>query len=253
MMHSNDVTIRVLETLKLMGLAALVFSYAPEWLKRRLRIRYRARLVEPKALQDRFTQAISRLQSEGVEIGDYLEFGVYHGTSLSVMYRTLNTSGNGQSRLIGFDSFEGLPPVAATDSGGHWQPGEFKSTLDFTRSVLDHERVDWSRVTLVKGFFEDTLTDQLRTDLQIRRASMVMIDCDLYQSTKEALRFCSQAIVDKTVMFFDDWYPLADKGLGEKQAFDEWLAADQTLRAEELFDFPFYGKAFLVTRLKLAI
>jgi hypothetical protein len=42
---------------------------------------------------------------------------------------------------------------------------------------------------------------------------------------------------------------LADKGLGERKAFDEWLAADATIYAQELFDFPFYGKAFLVTRI----
>jgi hypothetical protein len=238
----------VLEVSRLLGPAALVFAAMPDWFKERVRIRYRQRLVDPKTLQHRFTEAISLLESEGVNIGDYLEFGVYHGTSLSVMYRTLRALGNRDSRLIGFDSFEGLPPVAATDSGGHWRPGDFKSSLEFTRAVLDHERVDWSRVTLVKGFFEQTLTDQRRADLRIGRASVIMIDCDLYQSTKEALRFCSPAIVDKSVIFFDDWYPLADRDLGEKKAFDEWLAADPTLHARELFDFPFCGKAFLVTR-----
>jgi O-methyltransferase len=114
--------------------------------------------------------------------------------------------------------------------------------------VLDHEGVDRSRVTLVKGFFDETLTDERRAELRIHRASVIMIDCDLYQSTREALRFCAPAIVDKSVIFFDDWYPLANKGLGEKKAFDEFLAADTTLHAHEMFDFPFCGKAFLVTR-----
>jgi O-methyltransferase len=247
-MNKAPIAIRVLERLKLKSPVSRLLSRAPESVKRRLRIRYRERLVDPKALQDRFSRAISRLQSEGVEIGDYLEFGVYHGTSLSVMYRTLLALGRHQSRLIGFDSFEGLPPVASTDSGGHWQPGAFKSTLEFTRAVLDNEGVDWSRVSLVKGFFDETLTDERRAELGIRRASVIMIDCDLYQSTREALRFCAPAIVDKSVIFFDDWYPLADKGLGEKKAFDEFLAADGSLHAHELFDFPFCGKAFLLTR-----
>ena len=234
--------------LNLGPLTLLLAEITPEWLKRRVRIRSRRLLVDPEALQKRFAEALSRLQAEGVEIGDYLEFGVYHGTSLSLMHRTLETIGLQQSRLIGFDSFEGLPPAAATDSGGHWQPGAFSSTLEFTRAVLDHEGVDWSRVTLVKGFFNETLTEQRRADLRIRRASVIMMDCDLYQSTKEALQFCAPAIVDKSVIFFDDWYPLADRGLGQKQALDEWLAADKTLDAHELFDFPFFGKAFFVTR-----
>jgi O-methyltransferase len=246
----EDFIVRVLAGLHLTTPAKRLLARGPEWLQRlnTREVRNRIRLVDVERLEERFVEAISLLRINGVEVGDYLEFGVYHGTSLACMHRALQKSGSGRSRLFGFDSFEGLPPIAASDSGGHWRPGDFKSSLQFTRRVLDHEGVDWNRVTLLKGYFDATLTDQRRTDLRICKASVIMVDCDLYQSTKEALRFCGPAIVDQSVIFFDDWYPLALKALGEKKAFDEWLAADATLHARELFDFPFYGKAFLVTR-----
>jgi hypothetical protein len=220
------------------------------WVKRLTtrEIRNRIRLVDGERLEEKFVEVLTQLRSKGVEIGDYLEFGVYDGTSLACMFRALQACGNGHSRLFGFDSFEGLPPIASSDSRGHWRPGEYKSSLEFARRVLDYEGVDLSRVTLVAGYFDVTLTDERRTDLGIRRGSVILVDCNLYQSTKEALRFCAPAIIDQSVIFFDDWYPLADEGLGEKMAFDEWLAADATLHARELFDFPLYGKAFLVTR-----
>jgi hypothetical protein len=248
----DDMLVRVLDTLHLKGPARRLLAKAPEWMTGlgAREIRQRTRLVDADVLEQRFADAIALLRGDGIEIGDYLEFGVYNGTSLACMHRALDGGGLRQSRLFGFDSFDGLPPVAATDSGGHWRPGEFKSSLEFTRRVLDHEGIDWNRVTLVKGFFDATLTPQRRASLGIRKASLIMVDCDLYQSTREALAFCGPAIVDESVIFFDDWFPLADQALGESKAFHEWLTADPTLRARELFDFPFYGKAFLVTRLR---
>jgi O-methyltransferase len=250
MTRSDDLIICILGVLGLKAPVKRWLASAPEWIARlnTRDIRTRPRLVDEDRLQARFTEAIALLESNGVPIEDYLEFGVYNGTSLACMHRVMAASNNRHSRLIGFDSFEGLPPIAASDSGGHWRPGEFKSSLEFARRVLDHERVDWSRVVLVKGYFDTTLTEHRRADLRIRRASIIMIDCDLYQSTKEALQFCGPAIVDQSVIFFDDWYPLARKGLGERMAFEEWLAADATLHARELFDVPCYGKAFLVER-----
>ena len=61
------------------------------------------------------------------------------------------------------------------------------------------------------------MTDERRQALQIERASIIMIDCDLYASTKDALRFCSPAIQGSCVIFFDDWYPLAEQNLGRSE------------------------------------
>ncbi len=250
MVRVDDVAVRILDGLRLKAPAKRLFERAPEWMKQlnTREIRTRTRLVDAESLTARFVEVLRLLAANGIEVGDYLEFGVYNATSMCCMHRALRAVGNRDSRLIGFDSFEGLPALAASDSAGLWQPGEFSSSLEFARRVLEYEGVDFSRVTLVKGYFDASLTDQARSDLRIQRASVIMIDCDLYQSTKEALRFCGPAIVDRSVILFDDWYPLAAQGLGERKAFEEWLADDGTLHADELFDFPFHGKAFLVHR-----
>jgi len=244
-----DVFVRMLETLKLKGFAKRMIAKGPGWLARLSArdIRLRTKLVDEDGLTHRYAAAIALLQAKTSELGDYLEFGVYNGSSLLCMHRVLETWGV-RSRLVGFDSFEGLPPIAATDSEGHWAPGDFKSSIEFTKRVLDYEGVDWNRVTLVKGYFVDTLTEQRRRELGLTKASIIMIDCDLYQSAKEALDFCGPLITDYSVIFFDDWFPLAERHMGERKAFEEWLEADATLHSDELFTFPPYGKAFLVTR-----
>lgn len=209
-------------------------------------VRRRPRLVSESELSQVYGDAVRLLESEGKPLGDYLEFGVYNGTSLMTMQKVLQAAGNQRSRLIGFDSFEGLPAIAATDCDGHWRPGQYSCSLEFTRRVLEQEGVDWERVILIKGYFDATLTAALRDERSIRQASLIMVDCDLYQSAREALAFCTPLIKDRAVLFFDDWYPLADRGMGEKAAFDEWLVANPLFAAQELWNFKPYGKTFLV-------
>ena len=246
--HIEDGALRVLSTLGVKRpLRRLVEATPAAALLRQRAIRNRPRLVREAELLEVYTAALTMLAPSG-EIGDYLEFGVYNGTALATMHKALRATGHARSRLIGFDSFEGLPAFAATDSGGHWSPGEFASSLEFATRVLDYERVDWSRVTLVKGYFADTCTPEQREVLQLRRASVVMVDCDLYQSTVEALAFAGPVLAERAVILFDDWYPLADRGMGERRAFEEWLAAEPGVTATEWRTFKPYGKAFLVGR-----
>lgn len=217
-----------------------------------LRVNRRTRLVEERGLQTSFRSALELLidHKRGNEVGDYLEFGVYNGTSMLCMYRALKEVRLGDPRLIGFDSFEGLPPGA--DEGG-WRPGDFKSSFEYTQAVLSLSGIDWSRVVLVRGWFEDTLNADLARHHRIEKAGVVMIDCDLYTAAREALDFCKPLIKDKTIMVFDDWHSgeLAAKGMGEKRAFDEFLEASPELSSTYLEDLSGYSDraaVFLVTR-----
>jgi O-methyltransferase len=182
-------------------------------------------------------------------IGDYLEFGVYVGTSLACMHRVSDELGLRELRLIGFDSFEGLPAHASTDETELWHPGSFASDEEFTRRNLAREGVDWSRVVLVPGWFDETLTPETAEAHGIRKASVLMFDCDLYSSTRKALEFSLPLIVDEAVLVFDDWDAggLGERGLGERRAFEEVLAENADLYADEL---PAYepARAFLVSR-----
>ncbi|MEM1136251.1 MAG: TylF/MycF/NovP-related O-methyltransferase, partial [Bacteroidota bacterium] len=175
------------------------------------------------------------------EIGDYLEFGVCHGSSLLCMHQVLKESEIDNVRLFGFDSFEGLPEVAATD--GVWNPGDFYAGFEKVKNYLTKKGIDWNRVTLTKGWFKDTLNLDFIRKYKIKKASIIMIDCDIYQSTKEALNFCKNLIKDKTIIFFDDWNSsgLATKNLGEKRAFDEFLNENPQFTAQKFDSYSYQG------------
>ena len=131
-------------------------------------------------------------------IGHYLEFGVSRGTSIACMYKVLQQAGLPHVHLVGFDSFEGLPPEAAKE---RWSPGSFKSTEAATRRYLTRAGVGWDRVTLVRGWFRDTLNAQTAEGIRLSKASLIMIDCDIYSGSREALWFCAPYITDHSVLF----------------------------------------------------
>lgn len=216
------------------------------------RVRNGFRLVPERAFEDCLTAAIERLRAEdpAEPRGDYLEFGVCHGASMACMHRVSEKLGLTDLRLVGFDSFEGLPEEAAQPEEGPWLPGQYRSTLGFARRFLDRAGVDWQRTFLVKGWFRDTLTEETRRRYGIERASLIMVDCDICSSAREALAFSAPLIGERAVVLFDDWHSsgLAERGLGERRAFEEFLAEHPDIEATRLPAYSETAEVFLLHR-----
>jgi hypothetical protein len=157
-------------------------------------------------------------------------------------------------RLFGFDSFEGLPPEAEVDDGGFWKPREFSMDYNVARRYLTEHGVDWKRTTLVRGWFKDSLTEACVKKYALKKASLIMVDCDIYSSAQTALAFCAPLIQVRAVVFFDDWTAgdLAEKNLGEKKAFEELLADHPEFTASDFGDYGNFSKVFVVSRTRSA-
>lgn len=218
----------------------------------RRRVERGFRLVPERELEACYKHIIRRLQAEAGEeaLGDYLEFGVCHGASMACMHRVADSLELGGVRLVGFDSFAGLPPEADQPEEGPWWRGYYRSERRFTEQFLTDAGVDWNRTTLIEGWFDDTLTEEVRQRHHLRKASVIMIDCDIYASARRALDFCAPLIAERAVILFDDWHAddLAARGLGEKRAFDQFLAANPDLAAERLPSYAKNAEVFMVRR-----
>ena len=204
-------------------------------------------------LESKYVEALNYLIEHGTpvpELGDYLEFGVFYGNSLISANRAVDVIGARQMRLFGFDSFEGLPREAPLEDGGHWQPGDFSMDYHVARRYMTEQGVDWKRTTLVKGWYKDTLNDECVKMYGLRKASIIMVDCDMYSSARTALAFCAPMIQDQAVVFFDDWFAggLAEKNMGEKKAFDEFLADHPEFTASDFGEYGNYSKVYVVSR-----
>jgi len=182
-------------------------------------------------------------------LGDYLEFGVSRGTSMACVHHVLRERGLDRMRQIGFDSFQGLPPEAAKEG---WVPGRYASTTRATRHYLKANGVDLKQVTLVKGWFSDTLNERTRAQFGIKKASVLMLDCDIYAATKEALAFALPLVRKRAVLIFDDWGWRSDRNMiGQREAYEECVIAPGLFSVEPLRGYIPQSRLFLISRRSL--
>ncbi len=180
--------------------------------------------------------------------GDYYEFGLFRGGTFLAAGQIAEELGMDDMRLYGFDSFQGLPPpegVDATDP--RFFEGQFACSREEVEKNLETRGMDMSRAVLVEGFFEDSLTDELREEHPFRPASVVLLDCDYYQSTAVAMAWLDRYIRPGTILMFDDWFSYGDdRSMGQQRALEEWLQRHPRLRLEHMADFAENGRSFIV-------
>lgn len=178
--------------------------------------------------------------------GDYVEFGVSRGASMAAAFGAFQAEGIRETRFVGFDSFQGLP-AAARDEG--WKPGDYRSAKAATERFLKRRGVDLRRVELVEGWFSDTLTEETKRRLRLDRAAVIMVDCDLYSASKEALAFAAPLIRDRAVILFDDWGWTEERGdIGQKEAFVEFCDEHPDITATELPSYLRQARVFGLRR-----
>jgi Macrocin-O-methyltransferase (TylF) len=119
----------------------------------------------------------------------YLEFGVFRGASMRYWSNALK---NPETRLHGFDSFEGLPEDFDVD--GPYMKGTFN---------VDGEipQIDDSRVQFFKGWFDEVLPTYQLPEYE---ALVIVLDADLYSSTLYVLNHLRPFIMRGTFIYFDD-------------------------------------------------
>jgi len=194
--------------------------------------------------------------------GDYLEFGVYRGESLAEAYHSLDRNrrdhaANGfdspeytrwqaaPPRFFAFDSFEGLP--AGTERPVDFGQGAFGCSEAEFKANVARAGVDLTRVITVPGFYDQSLTQDVKRRLKLERAALVMIDCDLYESTVPVLDFLTDLVGQGTVLIFHDWFRFKGRpDCGEQRACREWLARNPHLELIEYWREGPQAVSFLV-------
>jgi hypothetical protein len=182
--------------------------------------------------------------------GDYVEFGVFEGDSFVPAYHYAHKYLNNGMAFYAFDSFEGLPEPAGIDASGHPRlvKGELSSGgAERFRRMISRRGVDLRKVTLISGWYKDTLNVQLKKTLPIKAVAIAYIDCDFYGSTVPILNFIQEYMQDGTVLIFDDWFLFkGNPNRGEQRAFSEWLRENPHITVSEFRRFGWHGNSFIV-------
>jgi len=156
--------------------------------------------------------------------GSVIECGTYRGRTLLGMAHLLRKRGI-EAKIYGLDSFQGFPDPTEEDAlesrvipdaaqKGYFGDVSYDELNDRIRQLGFSEQV-----TLVKGFFENTLPS-----LSDEVFTLIHLDCDLYQSYKTCLEFLYDRLLPGGYIVFDEYdepdlaYP------GAHRAIDEFFA-----------------------------
>jgi hypothetical protein len=189
---------------------------------------------------------------EGIP-GDYLEFGVFTGSSLFAAMEFSRDSIVPRPepvRYFGFDSFSGFGTLNENEkSHPFFQDSFFKTDMKSVQTRLRKSLKDKSRLKLIEGFFENTLKDKNPADYGIKLASVILIDCDTFSAATLVFDFIKPTLQEGTIIIIDDFFGY--KGASTAGTYGAFLKskADQpqwTLR--RMFDYGYGGTAYIVSK-----
>lgn len=146
--------------------------------------------------------------------GDTAECGVFRGASSYFICR--RTAGTGKEHHL-FDAFEGLPAPREVD-GAYWKEGHLAADPQTALRVL----AEFPFVRVHTGWIPTRFAD-----VEERRFSLVHVDVDLYEPTRDSLQFFWPRLSRGGILICDD------HGFstcpGARRAWDEFFAGTATL------------------------
>lgn len=160
--------------------------------------------------------------------GDTAECGTWRGGSSWILCREM--AGNGRLHHA-FDSFEGLPEPGPRD-GTHFKKGDLSEGEESFRARL----AEFSHLRVYKGWIPSRFQE-----VADRRFSLVHVDVDLYQPTKESIEFFFPRLVPGGVLLLDDYgFAICP---GAREAADEYFRD----KSESILEIP-TGQGLVIKR-----
>ncbi len=187
--------------------------------------------------------------------GDYLEFGIFTGSSFVCAmraHRKLKDLAKIRTKFYGFDSFQGFGEISEEDK--HWFYLNDTFTINKRKVLRFIEKKSRSlkiNYNISEGFFEDTIKNKSCHDFGISKIRIGFIDCDLKQPAKLALDFMKTGMQEGMILLMDDFFSF--KGSSEKGvagAFYEFCRHNKHIHFMKLFDYGCLGSVFVVERIE---
>ena len=148
-------------------------------------------------------EALDTVRTEEIP-GDIVETGIWRGGAVIFAASYLTLYSMADRKVIGCDSFEGLP---APDDRYPIDKKDIHSTIDVLKVSLEQVtenlrkyQLDMTKVLLVKGWFKDTLPTLNTNEIAILR-----LDGDMYSSTIEALNSLYEKVAPGGFVIIDDY------------------------------------------------
>ena len=155
----------------------------------------------------------------------FVECGVAKGGCLSMMKYVSGKN----NKIFGFDSFEGMPDITKEDLSNYNKScpltnfgkvgDNLSGGIDNVYNTFNKLDLNMDNVTLVKGFFQDTLQIQENID-NIGKIAVLRLDGDWYESVKICLEKLYDNVIEGGIIIIDDYGHF----IGAKVATDEFIS-----------------------------
>ncbi len=202
--------------------------------------------------QEFFRKAFRGLKFNGIS-GSYAEFGCCGAMTFNLAFRAARENGY-RAHFWAFDSFQGLPPqTAPEDQHPMWVEGDMSMSVEDFNKVCRSTGMTARDYTTVKGFYDDTLRDVgMASPGRPDQLSLVYIDCDLYSSTMDVLRFLAPRLRHGMVIAFDDYFCTSEDTIsGERLALLEFIEEMEGFSFLPYLPIGWHGMSFVVENRKL--
>ena len=150
-------------------------------------------------------ETVESAAKEGLA-GAIVECGVWNGGSAAVM-ALADREARGPSAAPRpvwlFDSFEGLPPPKEKDDRKaleHYFEGMNKGSIEAVKRVFTNLKLPLERLTITKGWFEQTLPKA-----ELPATAILHIDADWYDSVKVVMETCYPKVVPGGYVILNDY------------------------------------------------
>ena len=186
---------------------------------------------------------------EGLE-GDYLEFGVFTGSSFCHSIRCCQKLAKLnqdvlKTKFYGFDSFEGFGKLQEEEDHPFYRDENFSTSFHQVSTRVKRVAKNVS-FKLAPGFFSDSLKAG-PFNMGIEKARIIFIDSDTYSSASEALLFCASILQEGTFIILDDYYSYrGSESKGVKRAFNEFIDK-YGVTVRRVFDYGMGGVVYVIS------
>jgi len=184
--------------------------------------------------------------------GDYIEFGVFTGSSFCHSIRCVKNLSNINSKILstkfyGFDSFEGFGELIEEDNHPFYKDTNFEASYDKVNNRVKKvaKGIDYR---LIKGFFSETLKEGAKS-YDIEKTRIIFIDSDTYSSAIDALLFVLPTVQEGTYIILDDYFSYRGSlKHGVSKAFQEFSEKGH-LTHRRVLDYGMGGAVFIISEI----
>ena len=155
--------------------------------------------------------------------GDFIEAGIWKGGAIALMAALLNITDTKNRKVIGVDSFEGIPPAKPDiypADAAHIGCEKIKILLNNSLEEVEGYLIrlglyENKNIQLIKGWFCDVLPELKKTNPTF---ALVRLDGDTYESTIQALENLEPHTSQGGYIIIDDYFSWT----GCKKATDDY-------------------------------